>query len=103
MELPPESMFDEMSLQHGECSNYSCGFKGVAIYEESRRGSMDRERYHHFGYGISEESFALLRDKMTSCPEPRNAQCQCKTHQFLSWDDGKEYRDLTSNPIFKWS
>ena len=37
LELPPDSRSDEITVQVVACSR--CGFAGVAVYEESRRGA----------------------------------------------------------------
>lgn len=38
MQLPSDSRSDEIALQTVGCSQ--CGFQGLAVYEESRRGTL---------------------------------------------------------------
>lgn len=60
MELGPDHRSDERSLQTIECSN--CGFKGIAVYEESRRGAFDSESWHHDGYRVPIEVFEAVKE-----------------------------------------
>lgn len=55
LELGSDARSDERTIQAIECSG--CGFKGIAIYEESRRGSFDSESWNHNGYKVSIEVF----------------------------------------------
>ncbi len=50
LELPPDSRSDEITLQIIECSG--CGFGGIAVYEESRRGALDDDSFDHTGYRV---------------------------------------------------
>jgi hypothetical protein len=81
LELPPDSRSDEITLQLVGCQR--CGFRGVAIYEESRRGALDSEHWDHTGYRVEEEVLASLTRTMEACPDPRNARCSCKAHRTL--------------------
>lgn len=49
MELGPDDQSDERSLQAIVC--LTCGFKGVALYEESRRGRG--ESWRHYGFKVT--------------------------------------------------
>lgn len=83
IELPPDSRSDEIALQLVVCSRESCGFRGVAIYEESRRGALDSEHWDHTGYRVSVEVFEKLGSTIARCPDPSRANCQCDSHQKL--------------------
>ena len=85
IELPPDSRSDEIALQTVECSN--CGFAGIAVYEESRRGSLDEETFHHTGYHLPRSDLQDLRRAIRSCPDPANSRCRCSAHQVLSQAD----------------
>jgi C4-type Zn-finger protein len=85
IELPPDSRSDEITLQIVQCSD--CGFAGIAVYEESRRGPLDSESFHHTGYHVSKSQLGDLRKAMRSCPQPGNARCQCRAHQTLGKTD----------------
>lgn len=52
VELYPDKDYDESSIQIVKCS--SCQFEGIAIYQESRRGSLDSESISHIAYKVPE-------------------------------------------------
>jgi hypothetical protein len=79
LELPPDSEWDEITLQVVECSD--CGFAGAAVYEESRRGALDSEAWEHRGYRLEGKFLGLLVKEIAACPEPRNSGCQCAAHR----------------------
>jgi len=81
--MPPDSRSDEIALQLVVCARDSCGFRGAAIYEESRRGALDVDHWDHTGYRIAEDDFEVLEAVMVQCLEPSNAKCQCATHHKL--------------------
>jgi len=85
IELPPDSRSDEITLQVVECSD--CGFAGIAVYEESRRGSLGSETWNHTGYHLPKAELRDLRKMMKSCPDPTNPRCTCAAHQYLSPTD----------------
>jgi hypothetical protein len=85
IELPPDSRSDEIALQTVECSD--CGFGGIAVYEESRRGSLDTETWDHRGYHLPKTDLRDLRKMIRSCPDPTNPRCACTAHQVLSQTD----------------
>jgi hypothetical protein len=85
IELPADSRSDEITVQITACR--SCGFRGLAVYEESRRGALDRESVDHRGYRVDPQTFARYEGMLRRCPSPRDPHCGCKTHQILSaWD-----------------
>ena len=85
IELRPDSRSDEIALQIVECSR--CGFAGIAIYEESRRGALDSESTDHTGYRVSPDDLIALRKTIKRCPRPSNRRCRCPAHRTLSRKD----------------
>jgi hypothetical protein len=80
LELPPE-----ITLQIVACQD--CGFAGIAVYEESRRGALDSESVDHRGFRIDAGNLAALRKQIRSCPERSNPRCLCAAHQALGRKD----------------
>ena len=80
MELPPGDV-DETSVQMVKCEN--CGFRGIAVYEESRRGSMSSDSFWHMGFEVSDEDLQFVQNGFRLCPARSNQNCQCETH--LAW------------------
>ena len=58
IQLPPDNRSDDIFIQRIE--NSTTGEKGMAIYEESRRGGFDSEHWHHRGYMLDESSYNEL-------------------------------------------
>jgi hypothetical protein len=85
IELPPDSRSDEITVQVVECSR--CSFVGIAVYEESRRGGLDRESYSHVGYRAPPQTVKDLRQILNRCPRPRNTNCECYAHSQLGTKD----------------
>jgi len=81
LELPPDGYSDEITLQVVSC--FSCHFRGVAVYEESRHGSLDSESWQHNGYQVSAEALESLVNAIGLCPSPRNTRCECPTHTSI--------------------
>lgn len=80
LELPPGAS-DETQVQTLKCE--ACGFRGIALYEESRRGSLDSESFRHGGYEVRESDMERVVDALLRCPAPGERYCQCETH--LTW------------------
>ena len=87
VELPPDSRSDEISLQLVACS--ACGFAGLAVYEESRRGSLGDDSFHHTGYRMAQEELASLAELLRSCPHPQDPGCLCPAHRQLGRRDAQ--------------
>jgi len=85
IELQPDSRSDEIALQIVACAR--CGFRAAAVYEESRRGSLDSEAVDHRGYRVPEDALATLIAQIDACPEPTNRACGCESHRQLSRTD----------------
>lgn len=81
IELPPDSRSDEISVQIVRC--FECGFVGLAIYEESRRGSLDSETFHHQGYYVVDTLLNSIRETIESCPNPKKSRCKCYAHKTI--------------------
>ncbi len=85
IELPPDGRSDEITLQIVKCG--ACGFRGTAVYEESRRGSLDSDSWHHDGYHMEADDVDTLQRLIQQCPEPGKDDCQCPTHLSLGKTD----------------
>ena len=81
LDFPGDASSDEISLQRIRCG--SCGFAGVAVYEESRRGSMDSESWHHQGHRLVPGALDVVTAAIDGCPTPRDERCACGSHQML--------------------
>jgi hypothetical protein len=104
IELPPNERSDEVTLQLIECKK--CGFQGVAVYEESRRGKIDSDTFSHRGYTVSSELLNKIKEMINHCPDQNNARCRCKTHRHFidlyragNWDWLEEHRKNKSFEI----
>ncbi|MEW6265772.1 MAG: hypothetical protein AB1641_22090 [Thermodesulfobacteriota bacterium] len=86
LELPPDSRSDEITVQLLRCR--SCGFPGVSVYEESRRGSLFEEAWDHQAYGLEEEEWRRLARLISVCPNRRDPNCLCSGHLELNRRDG---------------
>ncbi len=82
IELPPDSRSDEINVQTLKCSK--CGFVGLGIYEETRRGRLDSESFCHCGYYMDDFTLASIEKMIRQCPEPKKSGCQCRIHHSLS-------------------
>jgi hypothetical protein len=85
LELPPDSRSDEVTLQIVTCE--ACAFAGLAVYEESRRGSLESESVDHRGYRVGAAGLRAIRRAMRRCPRPRDARCGCAAHRELGRRD----------------
>jgi hypothetical protein len=85
LELPPDSRSDDIILQVVKCTK--CGFKGLAVYEESRRGALDSESWSHTAYRVSNQDLKAISAAIRSCPSPRNPKCRCRSHRYLGKRD----------------
>ena len=79
IELPSDSRSDEITLQIVKCSQ--CRFSGLAVYEESRRGSIDSESIEHRGYYLSKDKINVVKRLIEECPKPKDPYCQCTIHR----------------------
>ena len=81
IELPPDSRSDEITVQILKC--LKCGFAGLGIYEEARRGRLDSESVHHRGYYVDESTLASIEKMIRQCPKPKKPSCRCRIHRSL--------------------
>ncbi len=81
LELPPDVRNDEISLQAVQCA--SCGLQALAVYRESRRGSLGSESWVHEGYRVSEVDFQRVSGLIGACPNATDKRCPCESHTVL--------------------
>ena len=78
IELPPENRSDEITVQTFRCSE--CGFAGLGIYEETRRGRLNSELVHHRCYYLEDSTLVSIEKMIRRCPKPKKSNCKCKSH-----------------------
>jgi len=98
LELPPDDRSDERTVQALECAG--CGFTGLGVYEESRRGALDGETVNHTAFPADENAFAALERLINSCPNPKDSRCDCASHRRLDQALGGDESIL---PGIDWS
>ena len=81
IELAPDSRSDEISVQIPKCSK--CGFAGLGVYEETRRGGLDSESLYHRGYYIDDSTLVLAEKLIRQCTKPKKSGCKCRVHRSL--------------------
>jgi len=59
IELPPDSRSDEITVQTIKCTK--CGFTGLGIYEETRRGSLNEDCIHNYGIFIDNLTYESMK------------------------------------------
>ena len=82
IELRRDSKWDEIALQMLRCG--SCGFEGIATYQENRWGSLDSEIVHHYGYRATAAVRMRIRDLIEACPDAGNDKCACPSCEELN-------------------
>ena len=104
IELPPDHHSDEIALQVVQCP--ACRFIGVAVFEESRRGSFESDAWEHVGYQITAVSLSDIVDLIRHCPRPHDSQCDCSSHKALAaldpygrWQGLHRFKLFTSFPM----
>lgn len=85
LELGADSRSDEITVQVAACG--ACGLLAAAVYEESRRGSLDSEAWDYDGYRLPPERGAELLRLIQGCPRPRDVACTCPAHVRLGVKD----------------
>ena len=76
LELPPDIRSHEIALQVIDCTD--CAFAGIAVYEESRPGELDRVSFEHTGYRVSPDELERdwgCRVAWPACRGRRGASC----------------------------
>ena len=97
IELAPDSRWDEIALQLISCRR--CSFKGLALYQESRRGPIDSEYVNHTGYFVSPNDIERVKIAIEQCPHPKDGRCGCYSHRSLGRQD-KSSRCIGLDSIF---
>jgi hypothetical protein len=87
LHLPSDNRSDDIVLQVVECTE--CSFQGIAVYEESRRGALEREAWDHTGYRMDSATVDSVAVLINSCPQPFSAGCQCNAHKLLGRSDAR--------------
>lgn len=81
LQLPADARSDEIAVQVVACE--ACGFRGVAVYEESRRGALDSDSWEHTGYRVDALDVERLASLIAACPRPDDRRCSCPSHAAL--------------------
>ena len=81
LELGPDGDSDEVDIQALRCGH--CGMTAVGSYEESRRGRLDHECWHHGCVRISQSTYDQLVGSLSTCPSPKSPSCTCNAHRFF--------------------
>ena len=88
IELPPElGSGDELTLQVVSCG--PCSFRGAAVYEESRQGSLRSESGHHFCFAAPADALDNLERLIDSCSRKGKRRCQCPAHLTIGRRDDR--------------
>lgn len=94
--LPPDGSSDEIDLQAGQCR--ACRQPFGALYEESRRGALDHECWHHYVITRDAEEARGLAALIEACPDRDNTNCQCEVHRALEEHEGDFRAVLAARP-----
>jgi hypothetical protein len=98
IELPSDSRSDEITVQILKCPK--CGFAGLGIYEETRRGRLDSEIVHHRGYYSNDSTLVSIEKMINQCPKPKKSNCKCRSHlSFCSVDEIGRWNWLEKIPL----
>jgi hypothetical protein len=81
LELGASSASDEVAIQALRCTH--CHFTAAASYEESRRGSIESERWSHSAVRITAQDYEKLLASLTACPNPSRSSCTCNAHRWF--------------------
>lgn len=81
VELQPKDRWDEETLQLIDCE--ACQSAGLAIYQESRQGALDRETVNHEGAFVPLSDLLSVRATLLLCPQPEARDCGCAAHREL--------------------
>jgi hypothetical protein len=83
--LNADSRSDEIALQVIDCNR--CGFRGLAVYEESHRGALGNVSWEHMGYRLDKDNVKFVKDLIELCPNPSDEDCTCSSHLSLGYKD----------------
>ncbi len=87
MALPSDARSDEIMVQTVCCA--ACGFRGAAVYEESRRGALDSECWEHDGYRMDALDVDAIAALILACPDATRESCDCPGHRLLGAADDR--------------
>ena len=87
LSLPPDIRSDEICLQVVRCT--ACDFRGLAVYEETRRGPLDAEHWDHLGYRASPGLALSIETALRGCHDPVNPDCSCAAHRNFGQVDAQ--------------
>jgi hypothetical protein len=82
--LPGDRRSDEIALEILACA---CGFKAIAVAEQSRRASLKNAASERVGYRLPPAAVDLLAHLIERCPEPAEEYCRCAAHATLNRRD----------------
>jgi hypothetical protein len=97
LELPPDGYDDEITLQLVGCSG--CGLEALALYTESRRGSLDSDAWQHEGFRVRPADFRAVARAIERCPQPSDKRCTCPTHQTWGQTNGYRWAGLQQSGV----
>lgn len=63
-DIEPDEYSDEARLQTIKCD--SCDFVGIAIYQESHRGSTGENNFTHRGYFVAPDIFEITKNDINN-------------------------------------
>ena len=82
VELGAAAAADEAMIQIVECAH--CQMQALAVYRESRGGSLQGESQSHRGYPLAPGAMKLLTALLQKCPDRFKRSCSCKAHLELA-------------------
>ena len=85
LEVGADARSDEIRLQVLACR--ACGARFAGVYEESRRGALDAESWHHDAVRLPAEALDVVAAAIDACPEPDDDGCSCAGHEILATRD----------------
>jgi ferredoxin len=98
LQVPPDDRSDDILLQVIGCSQ--CGFRGLAVYEESRRGALETDSWDHTGYKVDSQVVEDIEQAIRRCPDPFDWRCQCPAHLRFSDNPGRRgWTGLKNLPV----
>lgn len=82
--LPADRRADEIVLEALACA---CGFKAIAVTEQSRRASLKDAAPERIGYRLPAAAVDLIAYLIAQCPNPAEEFCGCNAHAVLNRRD----------------
>ncbi len=91
LEVPPDGRWDEIGFCVYDCR---CGFRGVAVSCEERRGRLDTETVETYGLRLDDAHAQVLLELIRRCPDPSDRRCRCEAHLALGRQEKGEWAGL---------